>query len=81
MIGGIVIESPTGGRAVVAPDALDQWLVRGFEAKGPAAPDAEGDTPQTTDEWASELARREAVIVAALAPKTSAPKRSNQQKG
>lgn len=65
----IVIESPTGDRAVVAPEALDQWTLRGFQAVGEAAESCDGVL--TVDEWQAELARRDAQVQAALTPTTT----------
>lgn len=56
-----------GARAISSPDALHDWVLRGWVAVGPAADSA--DEPTTTvAEWAAELARREQAISAALNP-------------
>ena len=60
----IVVESPTGDRALVHPDALHDWVLRGFTAIGPAS---ERRDPILTDpEWAAEVQRRDEAIQAAL---------------
>jgi hypothetical protein len=66
---GIVIENPAlsegANRAVVDSAALYEMVLRGWVAVGPAAQNAEGLL--TEQEWADELARRDAEVEAALA--------------
>jgi len=78
---GVLIENltlPEGARrAVVSPDALHDWTLRGWVACGPAAEGADGLF--TEQEWAEEVARRESEVKAALAgtvtnPRTTAKK-------
>lgn len=79
MVGGIVIESPTGDRAVVDPEALPQWLLRGFRELGPVAPPgAEGTV--TESEWAATLAARVRPVAPGKA-KTTTPTKTAEQKG
>lgn len=77
---GIVIENPTlpdgARRAVVAPDSLHDWTLRGWAPVGPAADGSDGIL--TEQEWAAEVARREAQVKAALAPATT-PTRTAQK--
>lgn len=67
----VIAHPDTGDRAVVDSDALPQWQVRGFEVV-PGGPLAEGaDGLLTQQEWADELASRDAQIKAALAKTTT----------
>ena len=70
MVGGIVIEAPTGGRAVVALESLPEWIARGFREVGPVAdPGAEGIV--TREEWAATLAARTRPATAPAKAKTT----------
>ena len=64
--GDVVIANPAldGARALVHPDALHDWTLRGWEPLGPAAEGADGLL--TEAEWAEEQARRDSQIKAVL---------------
>lgn len=62
----IVIQAPNGMRAIVHPDSLHEWLLRGFTALGPPAEGAPGLL--TVAEWADEQAARDAAVKAATSP-------------
>lgn len=79
---GVLIENlslPEGARrAVVSPDSLHDWTLRGWVALGPAAEAADGLF--TEQEWVTEVARRESEVQAALVGTTTTP-RTTSKKG
>lgn len=73
----VVIESPTGDRAEVHPDALHDWTQRGFKALGPAAEGA--PSLLTVPEWEAEMAARAAAVKAATTPNRKAKTTTPQE--
>jgi hypothetical protein len=63
----VIANAQLNARSLSSPDALNDWILRGWEPVGPAADGA--DEPTTTvAEWAAELQRRAEVLQAALDP-------------